>query len=99
MRKSLMLAAVAVALSPALAAAQGATVGVAVGPPDEVITYVERNDIPSVRVQEDVVIGYALPPTVELRSVPSHTEYRYAVVNNKRVIVEPSTRKIIRIVE
>ena len=94
-----MLAAVAVALSPALAVAQGATVGVAVGPPDEVITYVERNDFPSVRVQEDVVIGYALPPTVELRSVPSHTEYRYAVVNNKRVIVEPSTRKIIRIVE
>jgi hypothetical protein len=36
---------------------------------------------------------------VELRAVPSHTEYRYAVVNNKRVIVEPSTRKIIRIVE
>ena len=99
MRKSLMLAAVAVALSPALAVAQGATVGVAVGPPDEVITYIQREDIPTVRVQEEVVVGYALPPTVELRTVPSHTQYRYAYVNNKRVLVDPSTRKIIRIVE
>ena len=32
-------------------------------------------------------------------TVPSHTEYRYAVVNDRRVIVEPRTRKIIRIID
>jgi hypothetical protein len=99
MRSSLLVAA-ALALSPTLGLAQGVTVGVgAAGPPDEVVTYVQRERAPSVTVQEDVVVGHALPSSVELRSVPSSTEYRYAVVNNKRVIVEPSTRKIIKIIE
>ena len=98
MRK--LLLATAVALAPGVGLAQGVTVGVGVaGPPDEVVTYVQREQVPSVTVQEDVIVGRALPPAVELRSVPSSTEYRYAVVNNKRVIVEPSTRKIIRIIE
>src|SRR3954453_7504235 len=79
----------------------GGTVGAAVGAaaeiPNAVITSVPRG--PSVRVQERVVVGEPLPPTVELRTVPSHTEYRYAIVNDQRVIVEPRTRRVIRIVE
>jgi hypothetical protein len=63
-----------------------------------VITAIPRNE-PSVVVRERVVVGEPLPPTVELRTVPSHTEYRYAVVNDRRVIVEPRTRKIIRILD
>ena len=59
---------------------------------------IPRNE-PSVVVRERVVVGEPLPPTVELRTVPSHTEYRYAVVNDRRVIVEPRTRKIIRILD
>ncbi len=97
MRKSLMLAVAAVALSPAFATAQ--TVGVAVDVPDEVVTYVEREDVPSVQVQEEVVIGHTLPSTVELRTIPSSQKYRYAVVNKKRVIVDPGTRKIVKIIE
>jgi hypothetical protein len=31
--------------------------------------------------------------------VPSHTKYRYAVVNDRRVIVEPRTRKVIKIID
>jgi hypothetical protein len=31
--------------------------------------------------------------------VPQHTEYRYAVVNDRRVIVEPRTRKVIKIID
>jgi len=79
----------------------GGTVGAAVGAaaeiPNAVITSVPRG--PSVRVQERVVVGEPLPPTVELRTVPRHTEYRYAIVNDQRVIVEPRTRRVIRIVE
>jgi hypothetical protein len=77
----------------------GSTVGMAAEPPNEVVTYVQREEVPSVAVQEPVVVGQALPATVELRTVPQHTEYRYAVVNNQRVIVEPKTRKVIKVIE
>jgi hypothetical protein len=77
----------------------GSTVGMAAEPPDEVVTYVRREESPSVTVREHVVVGEELPSTVELRTVPSHTEYRYAVVNNERVIVEPKSRKIIKIIK
>jgi hypothetical protein len=40
-----------------------------------------------------------LPAAVELRPVPNYTEYRYAVVNDRRVIVDPRTRGVIRIID
>ena len=76
----------------------GAAVGAAVEIPNAVITAIPRNE-PSVVVRERVVVGEPLPPAVELRTVPSHTEYRYAIVNDRRVIVEPRTRKVIKIIE
>ena len=53
----------------------------------------------SVVVRERVVVGEPLPDTVVLRPVPSHTEYRYAVVNDRRVIVEPRTRRVVKIID
>jgi Protein of unknown function (DUF1236) len=76
----------------------GAAVGAAVEIPNAVIMSIPRDER-SVVVRERVVVGEPLPPTVELRTVPSHTEYRYAVVNDRRVIVEPRTRKVIRIID
>jgi hypothetical protein len=80
----------------------GGTVGAAVGLgleiPNAVITSIPDRG-PSVTVRERVVVGEPLPPTVELRTVPRHTEYRYAVVNDCRVIVEPRTRKVIKIID
>jgi hypothetical protein len=43
-----------------------------------------------------VVAGEPLPPEVVLRPVPNYADYRYAVVNDRRVIVEPRTRKVIQ---
>jgi hypothetical protein len=81
----------------------GGTVGAAVGLgleiPNAVITSIQGERYPSVRVRERVVVGEPLPATVELRPVPNYTEYRYAVVNDRRVIVEPRTRKIIKIID
>ncbi len=77
----------------------GAAVGAAVEIPNAVITSIQAERAPSVVVRERVVVGEPLPPSVELRTVPSHTEYRYAVVNDRRVIVEPRTRKIIKIID
>lgn len=77
----------------------GAAVGAAVEIPNAVITSVTAERVPSVTVRERVVVGEPLPPTVELRTVPRYTEYRYAVVNDHRVIVEPRTRKVIKIID
>ncbi|MGY3608249.1 MULTISPECIES: DUF1236 domain-containing protein [unclassified Bradyrhizobium] len=80
----------------------GGTVGAAVGAgleiPNAVITSIPRDE-PSVVVRERVVVGEPLPSTVELRTVPRHTEYRYAIVNDRRVIVEPRTRRVVKIID
>jgi hypothetical protein len=79
----------------------GGTVGAAVGLgleiPNAVIGAVPRDR--SVVVRERVIVGEPLPETVELRPVPSHTEYGYAVVNDRRVIVEPRTRRVIKVID
>ncbi|KWV58684.1 hypothetical protein AS156_33915 [Bradyrhizobium macuxiense] len=80
----------------------GGTVGAAVGAgleiPNAVISSIPRDE-PSVVVHERVVVGEPLPDTVVLRPVPRYTEYRYAVVNDRRVIVDPRTRMVIRVIE
>jgi hypothetical protein len=90
----------AAALWPALAGAQTTiieTTGAA--PPDEVVTFVQRETVPSVRVEGSVGLGFAVPETVELRTVPRHEQFRFAIINDRRVIVEPRTRKVIRIID
>src|SRR5215469_4142818 len=81
----------------------GGTVGAAVGAgleiPNAVITSVEGERVPSVVVHERVVVGEPLPPEVELRPVPRYTEYRYAVVNDRRVIVDPRSRRVVKIID
>ena len=81
----------------------GGTVGAAIGAgleiPNAVITSIQGERAPSVTVRERVVVGEPLPPTVELRPVPRYSEYRYAVVNDRRVIVNPGTRRVVRVVE
>lgn len=76
----------------------GAALGAAIEIPNAVITSVEAERSPSVTVQERVVVGEPLPAAVEVRPVPGYIEYRYAIVNNERVIVDPRTRRVIRIV-
>jgi Protein of unknown function (DUF1236) len=80
----------------------GGTVGAAVGAgleiPNAVLGGIPRDE-PSVVVRERVVVGEPLPPTVVLHPVPNYTEYRYAVVNDRRVIVEPRTRRVVKIID
>jgi uncharacterized protein DUF1236 len=73
------------------------TTGVA--PPDEVVTYVQRERVPSVRVDGDIRAGFAVPDTVEIRTIPRYQQYGYAVINERRVIIEPGTRKVIRVLD
>jgi hypothetical protein len=77
----------------------GAAVGAAVEIPNALITSVQRANEPSVVVRERIVVGEPLPPTVQLRAVPEYPNYRYAIVNDQRVIVEPRSRKVVHIVQ
>jgi len=77
----------------------GGTIGAAAEPPREVYTYVERERIPSVVVEERVVVGEPLPQAVEIRRVPQYDEWGYAVVNNHRVIVENRSRKVVKVID
>ena len=67
--------------------------------PDDVVTFVQRESVPSVAVTEDVRVGATLPGSVQLRTIPRQEKFGFAVVNNRRVIVEPSTRRVIRVIE
>ncbi|WP_046864134.1 DUF1236 domain-containing protein [Microvirga massiliensis] len=65
--------------------------------------YVVREHRPSVRVTEKVTVGEPLPPNVELYTVPAdtgvRTDYRYTVVNDHTVLVDPRSRKIVQVIE
>lgn len=102
--KKIILAA-ALALAPAVAFAQSSTTTtttITTEQQSKVRAYVVKEKPASVKVTETVSVGSALPSSVELRTLPSDvgvTQYRYAIVNDKTVLVEPSSRKIIQVIE
>ncbi|GGH18993.1 hypothetical protein GCM10007036_21550 [Alsobacter metallidurans] len=67
--------------------------------------YVVQQHRPSVAYDQEVVVGTALPQTVETYEVPDtvvtttkqRTGWHYAVVNNRTVIVDNRTRKVIEV--
>lgn len=67
-----------------------------VEPPETVYTYIEQHRPEPVRVQNEVVVGAALPPGVVVQEVPDY-EYDYVVVNESPVLVDPETRRIVYI--
>jgi hypothetical protein len=66
-------------------------------------TYVVQQNRPSYTYSEPVVIGAELPEQgVTYYEVPAQynaPQYRYTVVNNRTVLVDPQTRRIIQVVE
>ena len=66
--------------------------------------YVVRERIPSYAIPEQrVIVGSVLPETgVRYYNVPPSfgaSSYRYTVVNDQPVLVEPRTRRIVQVVE
>ena len=92
--KLLSAAALSVVLSAPFAMAQDTIVV-----PDTVTTYVTEQPMDETTVDADVTIGSTLPDKVVIKKVPDNDDFAYAVVNKQRVIVEPRTRKIIKIVQ
>lgn len=64
--------------------------------------YVVEQRVPSYAYSEPVAVGTVLPAQgVVYHQVPQEygaTEYRYTVVNDRIVLVEPQTRRIVQII-
>ena len=79
----------------------GATIGAALTPEEttRVRQYVVAQPAPSVRLREEVTVGYRLPTRVALRPLPPELgvrrTYSYTVVNDRPVLVEPTTREVV----
>ena len=65
----------------------------------EVRTYVTRQNWRSVDVPGTVAVGTELPASVELHTVPKVERYRVTVVGGRTVLVDPGTRRVVRIIE
>jgi hypothetical protein len=62
--------------------------------------YVVQDTRPSIAVQGfEVRPGAVLPPSVAFYDVPNVERYRYTYVNNHRVLVDPSTRAVVEVIE
>jgi hypothetical protein len=66
-------------------------------------SYVEGRHVPSYRYNEDVRVGAVLPSAgVTYYDVPADYGvhgYRYTVVNDTPVLVEPRTRRIVEVID
>ncbi len=62
-------------------------------------TYVKKQPLASVKVPGvSIAVGTTLPDTVELHAIDvPDVKYRYVVVDGQTVLVEPDTRKIVRV--
>jgi hypothetical protein len=89
----------------------GSTVGVS-GPVVEIIRdeqlptfrrYVVEERVPSYAIPERVIVGSTLPDAgVVYYDVPERfgaTTYRYTVVNNRTVLVDPRSRQIMQVID
>jgi hypothetical protein len=88
----------------AVGAAAGATAGgIADDARPRFHSYVVERRHPSYRYQSDVQVGAELPGTgVTYYEVPREygtTQYRYTVVNDRTVLVDPGTHRIVQVVD
>ena len=85
----------------------GAVVGAIVGDATEprFRTYVVEQRVPSYTYAEPVAVGTVLPEQgvvyhrVPAEYGPQASRYSYTVVNDRPVIVEPQTRRVVQIIE
>ena len=101
--KRFMILATAALLSTA-AYAQTAVVQIAPEQRTKIKEYVVQKKMAPITMTDKVVVGATIPQNVELVAVPSDwgptfTNYRYVYTDNHVVLVEPSSRKVIQIID
>ena len=102
MKRFLILATAAfLAVSPALAQA---VMTIEPAQRTKIKEYVVKEKVKPITLKEKVIVGATLPADVELVAVPSDwgpsfSNYRYVYSDNHVVLVEPSSRKVIQIID
>jgi len=115
MKSTMIAAAAAIGLLAAVPAGAQTTVttttettgSITIAPEKRTIIRERLSTAEPVTVQENVTVGWTVPETVELRTVPDTIVsdipdvkgYRYFVYNDNVVLVDPETRKVVTIVE
>jgi hypothetical protein len=82
----------------------GATVTIAPEQRTKIKQYVVQQKVKPVTVRERITVGATLPADVELMAVPSDwgpevSRYRYVYSGDNVVLVEPSSRRVIQVIE
>lgn len=71
------------------------TAGISPDIPEATITYVERHPVEPVILEGPVEAGTVIPQTVEIVDVPESPSYGYIYVDQRPVLVERSSRRVI----
>ncbi|MER9950043.1 DUF1236 domain-containing protein [Mesorhizobium sp. M0047] len=97
MRTNFKIAAAAVLLLAGVGAVAAQDVVITPEQDTVVREYVKKQPLASVKVPGvELNVGTALPETVEVHEIPN-VKYRYAVIDNRTVLVDPGTRKIVKV--
>jgi hypothetical protein len=104
MRRTIVIAA---ALFMGVGGAVAQTIVVTPEVQTEFKTYITTEKVAPVVVEGDIAVGTALPDTVVLQPVPDVIVtkspelkgHRYALVGSRVVVVEPSTTKVVAVVD
>jgi hypothetical protein len=94
MRKLLVIATAlaGLALAPLLATAEEG-----IGDEPAIRGWALMQQSPAVTYEKDVVRGDVIPDTIELAEIPDFPQYGFVILNTERVIVDPTTRKVIAV--
>jgi len=99
-----LLSAPAFAQTTVITPEPGATVTIAPEQRTRIKEYVVQQRVRPARIQERIVVGATLPADVELSAVPNDwgpgiTRYRYIYWDDHVVLIEPSSRRVIQIID
>jgi hypothetical protein len=97
-------AAMAILASGQILSAQTTTIEISPEQRTRIKEYVVKEKVKPVTVKERVSVGATLPADVELVAVPetwgpSVSKYRYVYSDNHVVLVEPSSRRVVQIID
>ena len=84
--------------------APAASVTIAPDQRTKIKTYVTEKKVKPITVKEKITVGATLPADVELLAVPADwgpqlTSYRYVYSDNHIALVEPSSRRVIQVID
>jgi hypothetical protein len=106
MKKVLLGSMMAAALMASSAAFAQVSANITIGQPEQtrIKEYVVKEKVKPAMIKEKVTVGSMIPSDVELAPAPSDwgpsvSKYRYVYTNNHVVLVEPTSRRVVHIVE